>query len=126
MTIGNIAKPNEICDYSRLEFKSETGEALGQNLKLEGSGEDQSLLRPLTEDMLDENGKKFEKLEEVSKKISMKCKSGYIDQVSNFGFLYMLDHNTSSFSHPTSQCHKINQKVYKKKSENPWAEDAFN
>jgi hypothetical protein len=34
----------------------------------------------------------------------MKCGVGYIKEIEHFGFLYLLDHSTSTFSMPINQC----------------------
>lgn len=42
----------------------------------------------------------------------MKCQSGYIKQIEHFGFLYLLDHTTSTFSMPINQCKQIDLEAY--------------
>lgn len=47
-----------------------------------------------------------------SNSFKMTCPSGYIKQIEHFGFLYLLDHSTSTFSMPINQCKEIEPDTY--------------
>ena len=52
--------------------------------------------------------------EAVDNDIKLSCpESGYISEMEIFGFLYMLDYEAGSISHPNSECKKVDHVGYK-------------
>ena len=43
---------------------------------------------------------------------NMKCEEGYLQTIEHFGFLYLLDHTSSTFSHPINQCKQVDPGMY--------------